>query len=523
MNKLKHFLIALGCNIANPSLGDGFQNYLCCMKKLCFILLYTFSLAVAQNLHEVTTEFELDNGLRVIMVKQGFAPVISFNLMFDVGGMDEPEGLGGLAHMVEHMAFQGTYTIGSKDIVAELAALREVELLTAMLAQAENSGARNKEIKKLRNKLAQSREHAKSLGSPNAFSKLFDSNGAVGLNASTGYDYTSYVVSLPANRLELYARAYADVLLEPVFRNFYEERDVVLEERRQRSEDEPWRFLSERFLATAFEVHPYGRSVIGSAEEIKNYRSTEAEAFFKLYYHPNRAVLVLVGDVEPSRDIEIIKRYFGQIPRGPEIRSRIPEEPKQLSERRITVHYDAEPQMVIGFHKPSYPARDDAVLDVIDAILTSGRTSRFYKRLVTKEQLALEVKATEVYPASRDPNLFMIRATPRFPNTNEDLEAIIYEELEKLKVELVTERELLKVKNQVRADFIYDLNSSDDLADLIAVYELFAGGWENIAGYNDIIEEITAEEIMTVANTYFVPENRTVGYLLPLEEIEEVQ
>ncbi len=493
------------------------------IKRLCFILLTTFLFATAQNLHEITTKFELDNGLRVIMVKQGFAPVISFNLMFDVGGMDEPEGLGGLAHMVEHMAFQGTQTIGSNDLEAELAALREVELFTAMLAQTEKSGASNEEVKELRERLMQSREYAKDLGSPNDFSTLFDSNGAVDLNAFTGYDYTSYVVSLPANRLELYARVYADVLLEPIFRNFYEERDVVREERRQSDEDDPWGFLSERFLATAFEVHPYGRPLIGSPEEIKNYRSTEAEAFFKLYYHPNRAVLVLVGDVEPNSDIEIIKRYFGLIPRGPEIRAKIPKEPEQLEERRITVNYDAKPQMVIGFHKPTYPVRDDAVLDVIDALLTYGRTSRLYKRLITEEQLALEVGSTEVFPALRDPNLFIIYATPRSPNTNEALEAVIYEELEKLKGEFVTEKELHKVKNQVRADFIYNLSSSDDLASQIAFSELFLDGWETIINYNAVIEEITAEEIMTIANNYFVAENRTVGYLLPVEEIEETQ
>ncbi len=493
------------------------------MKKASFIFLWGFLFALAQDLNEVTTEFELDNGLRVIMIKQGFAPIISFNLMFDMGGIDEPEGLGGLAHMVEHMAFQGTRTIGSKDIVAELAALQEVELLTAMLAQAEKSGASNQEVNKLREKLSESREQAKELGSPNAFSSLLDSNGAVELNAYTAYDYTSYVVSLPANRLELYARVYADVLLEPVFRNFYEERDVVREERRESDEDDPWGFLSEKFLAQAFKVHPYGRPLIGSPEEIENYRATEAEAFFKLHYQPSRAVLVLVGDVEPSRDIEIIKQYFGKIPQGPEIRTNIPEEPKQLKERRITIHYDAEPQMVIGFHKPTYPDKDDAILDVIDAILTSGRTSRLYKRLVTEEQIALEIGSTEVFPALRDPNLFIIYASPLFPSTNEDLEAAIYEELEKLKTELVTERELIKVKNQVRADFIYGLESSSGLADLVAYYELFLGGWEVMISYIDILEGITAEEIMVTANTYFVPENRTVGYLLPLEETEEAQ
>ncbi len=491
------------------------------MKIILLLLLYTFLFAQAQDVHELTTEFELDNGLRVVMVKQGFAPTISFNLMFDVGGMDEPDGLGGLAHMVEHMAFKGTQTIGSNDLPAELEALEKIEELTTKLDQAEESGASEKKLERLRQQLSESREHAKSLASPNIFDTLFDSNGAVGLNATTGYDRTSFVVSLPANRLEFYARVYADVLLEPVFRGFYEESDVVHEERRQREADDPRGFLFERFLGTAFEVHPYGRPLIGSDEEIDDYRASEAENFFELYYLPNRAVLVLVGDVEPERDIEIINRYFGAVPWEPEIAVSIPKEPKQLEERRLTVNYDAEPQMVIGFHKPTYPARDAYILDVIDAILTSGRTSRLYKRLVTEEQLALSIVTSSGFPAIRDPNQFVVYTLPRFPNTNEDLEVVIYEELERLKTEPVSENELTKVKNQVRASFIRALGSSSGLASQLAFYELFLGGWENIASYADIIEGITTEEIKTVANRYFVPENRTVGYLLPLKETAE--
>ena len=474
----------------------------------------------AQDLREITTKYELDNGLRVIMVKQGFAPVISFNLMFDIGGMDEPDGLSGLAHMVEHMAFKGTRTIGSNDIEAELEAIEEIELLTAMVAQAQRSGAKPKDLRKLNERLMQSRERAKGLASSNNFDSLFDMNGGVGLNATTGYDRTSFVVSLPSNRLEFYARVYSDVLLEPVFRGFYEELEVVREERRQREADDPQGFLFEKFLETAFEVHPYGRPLIGSDEEIQAYRSLEAEAFFELYYQPNRMVLVLVGDVEPERDIEIIERYFGAIPKGPEIRAAIPKEPKQKEERRITLNYDAEPQMVIGFHKPTYPARDAYILDVIDAVLTSGRTSRLYKRLVTEEQLALSIVTSSGFPAIRDPNEFVIYALPLFPNTNEDLEAAIYEEIDRLKTEGVSERELTKVKNQVRASFIRSLGSSNGLAAQLAFYELFLGGWENIVSYAEIIEAITAEEIEIAANRYFVPENRTVGYLLPLEEEE---
>lgn len=265
--------------------------------------------AQAQDLAERVHMRTLDNDLRVIMVSDDAAPVITFNLMFDVGAIDEPDGLGGLAHMVEHMAFKGTRSIGSADIEAELDALAELEILVAAIEQAKDAGLPEDQILELERQFAEAREQAQSLAISDALSRLFDENGARGLNATTGYDRTAYVVSLPSNRLELYARVYADVMMDPVFRFFYEERDVVMEERRQIVEDDPSWYLFENFNAAAFEEHHYGRSLIGYPEEIMGYRATEAMAFFRLYYHPNRAVLVMVGDVDPDEDFALIERY----------------------------------------------------------------------------------------------------------------------------------------------------------------------------------------------------------------------
>jgi predicted Zn-dependent peptidase len=219
---------------------------------------------LAADIHEAT----LENGLRVIMVVRDLAPVIDFNLTFDVGGVDEPPGLGGIAHMVEHMAFKGTRSIGSRDIAAEEDALRALERAANALKVAREAGAQGDALARFEADFAEAQAAAQALASPNALDTLFTDNGAQGLNASTGYDRTSYTVSLPANRLELYARVYADVLSNPVFRSFYEERDVVREERRGRSEDSPDGVLSEAFLAAAFQEHPYGRPLIGDAEEI---------------------------------------------------------------------------------------------------------------------------------------------------------------------------------------------------------------------------------------------------------------
>ena len=485
------------------------------------LLALWFGFANAQDLAERVHEFELDNGLDVIMVVQDAAPVIAFNLMFDVGGIDEPNGLGGIAHMVEHMAFKGTSTIGSLDYGAERAALAEVELAFTAIEDAEDAGLPAEEIAELVEAFVEARARAQVLATPNALDLLFDANGAVGLNAGTGFDRTSYVVSLPSNRLELYARVYADILLNPVFRSFYEERDVVREERRQRSEDDPQGVLFEAFLDAAYEEHPYGRPLIGAPEAIQGYSASEAKAFFDAFYYPDRAVLVMVGDLEPERDIETIERYFGVLPSAPDLRPAIPEEPDQTEERRVGVEFDAEPQVAIGYHKPTYPERDAYVLDVISGLLSDGRTSRLFERLVIDEGLALSISSSSSYPGIREPNLFILYGLPRAPNTTEDIEAAVYEELERLKTEPVGERELEKVKNGVRAGFIRSLRSGSGLASQLAFYELFLGGWEEALEYADIIESVTPEEIMEVAERYFTPDNRTVATLVPLSGTED--
>lgn len=489
---------------------------LLCVTTLVTTIIATTILttANAQNLRDSVAEYTLENGMRVIMVEQGSAPVIYFNLMFDVGGIDEPAGLGGIAHMVEHMAFKGTRTIGSEDVTQELEHLKRIEVLVAAIDQAQAAGFAAEDIAVLQTELANLRAEAAALASPNALDGLFDANGAVGLNAATGYDFTSYVVALPSNRVELYARVYADVLLEPVFRSFYEERDVVMEERRQRSEDDPRGVLVEAFLAAAFRQAPYGRPLIGSPQEINAYRATEAQAFFELYYHPNRAVLVMVGDVDAERDLAILEEYFGAVAAGPDLRRDLPQEPEQTAEVRVSVPFDAEPQLYVGYHKPTYPERDAYVLDVISGILTSGRTSRLFRRMVLEDQTAVTVASSSSFPGNRENNLFILYGQPRFPATPADLETAFYEELERLASEPVSERELTKVKNQVRASFIRNLASGRGLASQLAFYELFLGGWENLEDYAEIISSVTPEEIMTVADAVFTDNNRTVATLV---------
>ena len=480
---------------------------------LLALTLTTPALAQAE-LAEDVREYRLENGLRVIMVERGVAPVIDFNLTFDVGGVDEPPGLGGVAHMVEHMAFKGTRSIGPYDVAAEEAALVRLERVANALVVAREAGATGAALASFEEDFAAAQAAAQALASPNALDTLFTNNGAQGLNASTAYDRTSYTVSLPSNRLELYARVYADVLTNPVFRSFYEERDVVREERRTRSEDSPGGVLTEAFLAEAFGRHPYGRPLIGSADEIADYTATAAQGIFDTFYYPNRAVLVVVGDVEPERDIRTIRRYFGFVPRGPEVRAEPPAEPAQRAERRVRVPFGAEPQVIVGYHKPTYPERDAYVLDVLDYVLGAGRASRLYRALVTEQRLAVSASTSSASPGTRYPNLFQVSLVPRAPATPQELEQALYAELDRVIQEGVTDAELARAKTLVRADVLRSFESGSDLAAFLAYNELFAGGWESVFRDLERYDTVTAAEIREAARRTFRVENRTVATLV---------
>jgi predicted Zn-dependent peptidase len=488
------------------------------MKRWLISIGLLCGVTAAQDLQESVTKYTLDNGMRVIFAKQGAAPTIAFNLMFDVGGSDEPNGLGGIAHMVEHMAFKGTETIGGLD-VAEKDALIKVEIEQLALEWLRKNGT-PEDVAVQEERFVQARDQATQYSLPAALDDLLSVNGAVGLNASTSYDRTSYVAELPSNRLELYLRIYADVLLNPVFRYFYEERDVVREERRQRNEDDPQGFLFDAFTSAAFDISPYGRTLIGEDQEINGYSATQAMAFYQRYYHPNRAVLVLVGDVDPERDIALIKKYFDGIPGLPDARPIVRNDAPQIQERRVTVEYDAESQIAIGYHKPTYPDPDAFTFDLLDAVLSGGRTSRLFERLVVQDQIALSVSTSSGYPGTRFNNLFLLYALPQAPATSDQVEQTLYEELERIKTEGVSEEELQKVKNQVRASTVRSLASASGLASSLAYNELFGGGWENLVNDLEIYDAVTVQDLQDVAIRYLTPENRTVGILLTKEVSE---
>ena len=323
-----------------------------------------------------------------------------------------------------------------------------------------------------------------------------------------------YTISLPANRLPVWAAIEADRMANPVLREFYKERGVVMEERRLRNDDSPNGLLFETFTSAAFRAHPYGIPTIGWGSDILSLTPAETEAFFKTYYGPNNATIALVGDVNPKEVIALIERTFGKIPAAPSLPPIVTVEPDQRGERRVEVEFDAETIVAVGYHKPGLGHPDDEVFDVIDEILTDGLTSRLQTILVREKRIAASVGSDSNYPGVRAPNLFILTGTPLAPHTAAEVEAALYEELERLKKEPVPAKELEKILNNIDADLVRALRSNSGLASQLALYQTVAGDWRHVLKSRDKVAAVTAADIQRVATRYFTKSNRTVGTLV---------
>jgi predicted Zn-dependent peptidase len=277
----------------------------------------------------------------------------------------------------------------------------------------------------------------------------------------------------------------------------------------------------ELFLATAFQTHSYRNPIIGWDADMQFLSREKTREFFRSHYAPNNAVIAVVGDINPEEVLSLIKKYFGRIPAQSLAFSPITSEPEQKGEKRVQLVFDASPELIIGYHKPTIPHFDDYCFDVIDAVLSQGRTSRLYKRLVEQEKLAVSVETENGLPGGRYPNLFIISATPRAPHTTRELEEAIYQELERLKREEVSERELAKIKNQLKASRIYRLKSNSGIAYELTNNQTVANDWRYMEKHLEIIEKITPQDIMGVAKKYFKDENRTVAELVKKQGVKE--
>ncbi len=460
------------------------------------------------------TEFRLDNGMKFIILERDNAPVISFVIYADVGGANEPNGQTGVAHYLEHLAFKGTKKIGTKDYRAEKEVLNKEDKIFAQIQQARADG-NTEQVAQLMADFDSTQKLASKYVKPNEFSKIVEQAGGVGINAATSADYTAYFYSLPANKLELWMSLESERFLEPVFREFYKEKQVILEERRSRTENSPVAQILEEFLSKAFQVHPYRRPVIGYQEDIKNLTRENVQDFFETQYVPSNLTVGIVGDVNPKQVKKLAKIYFGRY----ESKQKPPKlnivEPPQTETREVTMKLPSQPWYIEGYHRPAMNHPDHVVYGMIASILSDGRTSRLYQSLVEEQQVALTAKGFSGYPGDKYPHLMLFYAMTA-PNSNVDEVAVaLRAEIERLKTEPVSQQELDRVKTQARAALLRSLDSNIGMAFALLSYEVKTGSWQNLFKELDGINAVTTEDIQRVAQETFVPENLTIGRLLP--------
>jgi len=428
-------------------------------------VLFWFALSAqawAASLTDRVFETVLPNGLKVLLVEEPKAPVVTIQVWYKVGSRNESIGKTGISHMLEHMMFAGTPSIG-----------------------------------------------------PKQFSLTVQRNGGVD-NAYTTSDYTAYYENFAADRvlfgLELEADRMAHLLIGE--KQFQPERQVVIEERRLRIEDQPASVLGEVMRATAFLAHPYRWPVIGWLSDIEGYTREDLVQYYRTYYAPNDATLVVAGDIKKDDLLPRIQALFGKIPRGPDPPKLVTVEPPQRGERRVSVKKEAELPLVFAvYHAPNLTHPDTYALDILAYVLGGGQSARLHQRIVYEKQLASYASA-DYSGVHVDPYLFGLSAGPLPGKTAEEVEQALYAEVERIQREPIADRELQKAKNQIESEFIFAQDSVHQLATMLGAWESVAS-WKLLAGYLDGIRTVTAADVQRVARQYLTPEKRTVAILIP--------
>ena len=429
-----------------------------------------------------------------------------------------------MSHLFEHMMFKGTHVIGTRNIQEDLKLMDEMDNLKTQLHKEEqvlidryrlgeiddlvdpkNRSPRHQELLGKYEKLL---EREKELIVTEEFTRVYTTAGASGMNAGTSEDYTIYFINAPANKLELWFWMESDRLSNPVFREFYAERDVVREERRLRIESTPTGKFQEQFESIFWQSSPYGWPPVGWPSDLDGITREEAKAYFDVNYAPNNISACLVGDFEPSQAIELANRYFGRLKRGlkePEpVRT---SEVKQLAESRMIANAETNPEAVIRYHTVADGHKDEPALMIL-ADLLNGRTGRLYKSLVLDQGLANSASAA--HNGAKYEGYFEIRGVAKQGKRPEEVEAALYKEIERLKKDPVDDRELQKVKNQNAASDFRRLQNNFALMFQLLIRDS-GRGWQHINTDPKLVQAVTTHDVMRVANSYFASENRTVA------------
>jgi len=459
------------------------------------------------------SEFTLDNGMKFIVLERHQAPVVSFMLYANVGAANEPEGKTGLAHYLEHLAFKGTTRIGTRDYQAEKQVLTRMDQVFAQMLAAEEQGD-DTTAQQLQQQLETLKSKAAEYVEQNEYGQIVEQAGGVGLNATTGADATRYFYSLPSNKLELWMSLESERFLEPVFREFYEEKEVILEERRMRVDNSPIGKMVEEFLETSFLENPYRRPIIGYTEDLYRMTRQDVRQFFDTYYGPENLIVTVVGDVDPSQVQDLAQVYFGRY----QSRATPPpvefEEPAQTKPREFILELASEPWYLEGYHRPAITHPDHVIYGMIESLLVDGRTSRLYQTLVEDTQVSLNAGSLNGFPGDKYDNILLLYGLTAPGHTPDDVGRQLRRELRRLQQESVATAELDRVKTQARARLLRRLDSNSGMAALLAEYEAKTGSWRNVFEELNAIEAVTAADVQRVARATFRPNNRTVGRLI---------
>lgn len=436
------------------------------MKKTgAGLLLLLPMLLFAQIGAEDVQTFTLKNGMKFLVLEDHSIPNANMYIFWKVGSRNEVPGMTGLSHFFEHMMFNGAEKYGPKE-----------------------------------------------------FDRVMEAAGGSN-NAYTSENVTVYTDFFPVSATETVFELEADRIGHLAIDSAMveSERGVVLSERITGLENSNWRLLNEQVKGVAFLAHPYRWSVIGYESDIRNWIKSDLEQYFETYYAPNNGVVVVAGDVDTEAVRSLAEDYFEPIPPHAPPRPVHTEEPEQLGEKRIRVHKDVStPNIMIAYHVPETGSDDYYAIDMLDAILSDGRSSRLYRALVDEKQLAVEVFT--YVPLAFDPNLFYIYAVANQEVTEDSLESAIYEEIDRLIQDGVTEQELRKIKNRKLSAFYKEMETINGKADNLGTYELFFGDYTKLFTAPESYEKVTTDDIRRVAKQYLKPSNRTVGVLKNLKE-----
>lgn len=490
----------------------------------------------AQELEVV--ERTLPNGMKVLMVPRHDQPTISCGWLARVGSANERPGITGLAHMFEHMMFKGTRTIGTRDAARDLelnrlqdevqAGIREeMSILRERQRRGEiadmmSPAARTPRLQELLGKFDALVKEQHALVVKDEMDKLYQEQGSTGLNASTSEDRTFYIVGIPSNKLELWMWLESDRLGSPVFREFYSERDVILEERRQTLESRPGGTVDEAFNAMTWMAHPYSWEVIGWPSDISQVTREQANDFFATYYAPNNITAILVGDLDVEKTWALAQKYLGRVPANPKgVPEVITLEPTQPAEQRMVAEVERTPSVEADYKAVPAVHRDAAALQVLGVVLggppMTGRpgmggpmrppSGRLHKALVLEKKVATRASAS--FRGQKYGGLFHVSATPAPGRRPDEIEPLLYAELDRVVKDGVTDDELARAKNAIRVAYYTRLESNAGIRESLAQAES-AGTYRDLLDAPKKVEAVTREDVQRVARQYLVKESRNV-------------